>query len=147
MRCARLIERPRRAGEQVGPNRLVETRLDDEEARALDAGHGGGFGATRLGHTKLGAFKLWRKCRPSLIAAAAGGNPAAGEPTVRRRPDSYGRPPVCRSASVSAMVAATATFSERRGARMGMRRRASAAACTASGAPADSRPTTTISPR
>src|SRR5208283_6066917 len=54
-------------------------------------------------------------------------------------------PPVCRSASPAAMAAATATLSERRPGRIGIVRRASAAAWTASGTPADSRPNSRMS--
>jgi hypothetical protein len=49
-------------------------------------------------------------------------------------------PPVCRSASPTAMAQVIATLSERRPGCIGMRSRTSAAACTCSGTPADSRP-------
>ena len=66
---------------------------------------------------------------------------------LRRRSSSVlrkskgGKAPVCRSASPKIMAAVTATLSERNPARMGMISRASAASCTSSGTPADSRPT------
>jgi hypothetical protein len=58
-----------------------------------------------------------------------------------------GKAPVCRSASPSAMAAATATFSERSRGRIGIASLAPAAACTASGTPADSRPNSRTSSR
>ena len=59
---------------------------------------------------------------------------------------SWRKPPVCRSASPSAMAAAIATLSERKPGRIGIDSRASAASCTASGTPADSRPNSRMSP-
>src|SRR5437016_6330360 len=50
-------------------------------------------------------------------------------------------------ASPTAMAAATATLSERNPSRIGMRSRASAAACTFSGTPEVSRPNSKTSPR
>jgi hypothetical protein len=47
---------------------------------------------------------------------------------------------VCRNASPTAMAAASATFSDRNPLRIGMSKRASAAAWTSVGTPADSRP-------
>ncbi len=52
----------------------------------------------------------------------------------------------CRNASPSTMAAATATLSERKPGRIGTATRRSAAACTSSGTPADSRPTISTSP-
>src|SRR5579863_2419523 len=53
---------------------------------------------------------------------------------------------ICRIASPRTMAAATATFKERSGARIGMRTLTSAASRTSSGTPIDSRPTRRISP-
>jgi hypothetical protein len=54
--------------------------------------------------------------------------------------------PSWRSASPMTIAAATATLSERAGGAMGMRKVMSAAAKTASGTPADSRPARRMSP-
>ena len=54
--------------------------------------------------------------------------------------------PICLTASPSTMAAATATFRERNGGRIEMRTLASTAARTSSGTPANSRPTSRISP-
>src|SRR3569623_925720 len=54
-------------------------------------------------------------------------------------------PAYCRRASPATLAAAMATLSERKPSRIGIRRRVSAARCTASGTPALSRPSITIS--
>src|SRR6476661_5386093 len=59
--------------------------------------------------------------------------------------EGVGKAPVWRRASPSIMAAVTATLSERNPGRMGISRRASAASWTASGTPADSRPTRMMS--
>src|SRR6185312_10604494 len=58
---------------------------------------------------------------------------------------SVGKCSVCRSASPSTSAAASATLSERSPGRIGTRSRASAARCTASGTPAVSRPSSSVS--
>src|SRR5690606_22133676 len=76
------------------------------------------------------------------------------EPDTRRlamlvctdRHDALGNPVVCRRASPNTMAAASATFSERSPGAIGTHSRASAAACTVSGAPALSRPRRRMSP-
>src|SRR5690606_32199902 len=75
------------------------------------------------------------------------------EPDTRRlatlvctsRHGTLGKPLVCRRASPNTMAAASAMFSERSPGAIGMHKRASAAACTASGAPALSRPSSRMS--
>ena len=53
------FERAGRAFEQMRADRVVEARLDDQEASALDARRGRVGGAARLGH----AESLFRSCR------------------------------------------------------------------------------------
>ena len=70
----------------------------------------------------------------------------AGGPNFACAPSAAGSRFNWRNASAIAIVAATPTFSERSGGRMGMRSFASAAASTSAGTPADSRPTRMTSP-
>jgi hypothetical protein len=56
-------------------------------------------------------------------------------------------PPTCRSASPTAIAHVIATLSDRISGRIGMRSRTSAASCTWSGTPADSRPNSRMSSR
>src|SRR3954451_18736219 len=95
----------------------------DDKRQASDAGEGHRLGACTVSHPPR-AF--WASAR--VIASA---------------PDDA----ICRIASPTAIAAAIATLSERRPFRIGMTSLASAAACTFSPAPDDSRPNSRTSPR
>ena len=120
-----------------------------------------------VGADEVGVAKLAGRGGAVLLAAAP--QVAAGETAKHRRAAGMGAfalqgqkdfldrvthhlslnaaEPVCRSASPSAMAAAIATLSERKSGLIGITSRASAAAATSSGTPADSRPNSRTSSR
>src|SRR4029079_474662 len=109
----------------VEPSACVGTwqAAGDDKRQASDAGEGQRLGACTVSHPPR-AF--WTSAR---VTASA--------------PDDA----ICRIASPTAIAAAIATLSERRPVRIGMTSLASAASCTFSPAPDDSRPNSRTSPR
>ena len=139
-RAAVVGARPGLAREAAGARRVRDRTAPRPRPRAARARRRCGRAAprTRSARRPAGGGRARSRARTGFSGARYGTGGAGGKAPG-------GKAPVCRSASPRIIAAATATLSERRPGRIGTTMRASAAAWTSSGTPADSRPTRTTS--